>query len=163
MSRRLNVATSQYHDVSTSRRLNVATLVVLPSGTSQRWISTSRRRFYPSLERRDVGSQHRDIGFCFLWNVVTLDPNVATLVAPLSRTSRRWARTLQRFPCLLPRSLSFFALPSHTLSGTPCCDFRPPHRLCPHRSSLTHSSPPPPSRAFITNLGALTLAPVGSH
>ena len=47
----------------TTLALNVATLVVSPPGTSRCWISTLRRQFFPSLERRDVRSQRRDVGF----------------------------------------------------------------------------------------------------
>ena len=61
--------------------LHVARLVWIPSRTSRRWISTSRRHFCPSsgtsrhwlstsrrwfctpLESRDVGFQRRDVGF----------------------------------------------------------------------------------------------------
>ena len=67
------------------------------SDTSRCWISTSRRWQLHLLERRDVGSQHRDVGsqrrdvsFTTLWNIATLDLNVATSVSPLSRTSRCW-------------------------------------------------------------------------
>ena len=79
--------------------------------TSRRWLSTSRRWFYIALERRDVGSQRRDVGFYHslerrdvgsqrrdvglfpLWNIATLHPNVAT------------------FPCLRPNTPHFFILP----------------------------------------------------
>ena len=75
---------------------------------------TSRRQFNPPLERRDVGSQRPDVIFVLLWNVMTLDLNVATLflitlwnvatlglniaalAAFLSGTSRRCIRTLRR-------------------------------------------------------------------
>ena len=67
------------------------------SGTSRRYISTLRRQFCHSLERRDVGYQRRDIGFIAslerrdvrsqrrdvsfapLWKVATFDPNIAAL------------------------------------------------------------------------------------
>ena len=41
--------------------LNIATLVVPPPETLRRWISMSRRRFCPSLERRDVEPERRDV------------------------------------------------------------------------------------------------------
>ena len=50
----------------------------------------SRRRFDPPLEHHDVGFQRRDVGLDPLWNVMTLDLNVATLVLHFSRTSLRW-------------------------------------------------------------------------
>ena len=46
-------------------------------GFQRRDVSMSRRQFVPPLERRDVGSQRRDVGLDLLWNVATLDPNVA--------------------------------------------------------------------------------------
>ena len=45
----------------------------------RRDVSTSRRQFISPLERRDIGYQRRDIGFVLLWNVATLDLNVAML------------------------------------------------------------------------------------
>ena len=70
--------------------------------------------FGSPLSRRNVGFQRRDIGFVPIWNVVTLDLNVATLVLItlwnvmtldlnvgmlaifLSGTSRRCIRMLRR-------------------------------------------------------------------
>ena len=80
---------------------NVVTLALNVATLQRRDVSTSRRQFDPSLECRDVRSQHRDVGldtslqrrdvrsqrrdFGFepLWNVATLDINVATLVLHL--------------------------------------------------------------------------------
>ena len=70
-----NVATLQRHDVSTSRR------------QFDPFPGTSRRQFDPSLERRDVSSQRRDVRLALLWNVATLAFNVATLVLHFSGTS----------------------------------------------------------------------------
>ena len=50
----------------------------------------SRRQFDPPLEHRDVAFQRHDVGLDPLWNVMTLDLNVATLVLHFSRTSLRW-------------------------------------------------------------------------
>ena len=96
--------------------LNVVTLIVPPPGTSRSWFSMSRRQFFPSLERRGVESQRRDVGFIpslerrdvgnsTLGNVATLSPNVATL------------------PCFRPETLHILVLPSHSPSRTlthPC-------------------------------------------
>ena len=59
------------------------------SVTLRRWVATSRRQFYPSLERRDVDLQRRDVGFECLWNVATWISNVVTLIFTPSGTSRR--------------------------------------------------------------------------
>ena len=47
-------------------------------GFQRRDVSTSRCQFVPPLERCNVGSQRHDVGLDLLWNVATLDPNVAT-------------------------------------------------------------------------------------
>ena len=62
-------------------------------------VSTSRRQFDPPLERCDVGSQRRDVGLDLLWNVATLDPNVATSFLYSSGTSRHWISTSRRWFC----------------------------------------------------------------
>ena len=62
----------QRRGVSTSQRLNVAMSVLPSSRTSRRWISTSR------------------VGLDLLWNVSTLDPNVATSFLYSFGTSQRW-------------------------------------------------------------------------
>ena len=92
-----------------------------------------------SLERRDVRSQRRNVGFEPLWNAATFELNVATLVLHFSETSRRWFCTslerrdvgLQRrdveldllwnvatlhsniamLPCLRPKTPSFLLFP----------------------------------------------------
>ena len=62
---------SQRLDVSTSRRLNVATSIL------------------PSLYRRDVDFQRCDVDFKCLCNVATWISNVATSIFILFGTSRR--------------------------------------------------------------------------
>ena len=57
---------------------------------------TSRRQFYPSLERRDVRFECHDVDFECLWNVATLISNVATLNFTPSGTSRREFPTSRR-------------------------------------------------------------------
>ena len=69
--------------------LNVQILFEAFSITSRRWVATSRRQIYPSLERRDVD-------FECLWNVATLISNVATLNFTFSETSRREISTSRR-------------------------------------------------------------------
>ena len=132
---------------------------------SRRWFRPSLERrdvgsqrrdviFCTPLERRDVGSQRRDVGFVLLWNVATLDLNVATLVLItlwnnatlgfnvatlttfLSGTSRRCIRTSRRWSCLRPTTPSFcsyFLFP-------PCLNpFAPvvvPTGIHPHRRPL---------------------------
>ena len=58
------------------------------SVTSRHWVATSRRQFYPSMERRDVRFERHDVDFECLWNVATLTSNVATLNFTPSGTSR---------------------------------------------------------------------------
>ena len=50
----------------------------------------SRRHFNHSLERRDVAHQRRDVDFYLSLERRDAGPNVTTLVAFLSGTSRRW-------------------------------------------------------------------------
>ena len=117
---------SQHRDVGghtpwnvTTLDLNVATSVFPFSRTSQRWISTSRRQFFHSLERRDVGfmaslercdveCQRRNVGNSTLGNVATLplfiDQMPYNFYPPL------------RHPCRNPPDLH-------------CCRLRPPYRL----------------------------------
>ena len=66
---------------------HVAMLAFNVATSQRRDVSTSRRQFDPPLERRDVGSQRRDVGLDLLWNVATVDPNVATSFLYSSGTS----------------------------------------------------------------------------
>ena len=87
-----NVATLQHRDISTSRRQFYPPL-------ERRDVRFQRRDvdFEPPLESRDVDIQRHDVDFEPLWNVATLISNVATLIvnllwniASLASTSRRW-------------------------------------------------------------------------
>ena len=110
---------------------NVATLVLHLSGTSRRWFFTSLERrdvgfqrrdvgFNHSLERRDVGSQRRDVGCFPLWNIATLHPNVATL--PFLRP-----KPTSFFSCFIPSWLK----PMHPVSPSCTTSCRSP---LPHLS-----------------------------
>ena len=98
--------------------LNVATSILPISGTPRCWILTSQRWKIVSLQCRDVGlyllwnvvtldTNVATLVLNPLWNVGTLDLNVATLAAPLSGTSRHYSRTSRRCPCFWPKPLSF--------------------------------------------------------
>ena len=75
---------------------NVATLRSNVATFQRHNVSTSRRQFYPSLERRGVDTQRRDVDFECLWNVATWNSNVATLIFKPSGTSRREISTSRR-------------------------------------------------------------------
>ena len=119
--------------------------------------------FQDPLERRDVVSNVATWILMSLWNVATLILNVATLLIPLSVTSRRCPerrdvgfstlcnvatlpRTSRRCPVLRPRTVHFalFLFTSHTPT--------PPENLAllrtcppqPCRSSFPHRSEVPP-------------------
>ena len=76
---------------------HVATLDLNVATFQRRNVAASRRQFDPSLESRNVRYPRRDVGLALLFNVVTLDIHITTLiitilwnVATLPRMSRRW-------------------------------------------------------------------------
>ena len=79
----------------TTLDLNVATLAVNPTRTSRRWISTSQRQFYHSLEHREVRLQRRTVRF------ITPFPTSRRWIHSLSGTLRRWIRTSRCWICAL--------------------------------------------------------------
>ena len=148
---------------------NVATLALNVATLQRRDVSTSQHQFDPSLERRDVGfqrrdveldtslerrdvrSQRRDVGFEPLWNVATLDFNVAMLVLHLFGMSLRWISTLRR------RFLPLSGTSRRWISTLRCWLFCPleRHYVSPERRDVALF------KAKITFLFALTLLPRG--
>ena len=125
---------SQRRDVGISTPWNVEMLASRPPGTSRRWISTSQHQlhhplerrdvgskrrdvgFIPSLSCRDVGSQRRDIGSSTLESVTTLSPNVATL--PLFYAQRPSFLSYPRPTMSDPSRTSIAAVSNHPVAST---------------------------------------------
>ena len=138
---------------------NVATLALNVKTLQRRDVTTSRRQFYPPLERRDVDIQCRDVGKLSSLERHDVGLNVATLENVLSGTSRRCpkrhdvAPNVATLPCLWPKSPSFFVftllhycltlvLPVSAFHTDPC--WNPlPHQSEALRHLLIAPSPPP--------------------